>query len=187
MSLCGDKSCVPYAIKIQNYARQTEVEEVHTLPEMRTTEARSLSFLSLIYWIWSINPELPKPENSWIYTSNISLVCNDVIKLTCTIKDDKNGENKQQEQQVFCLLQFEFGVVGSLHWPKIAAKSRRCQVEVRMDVLRRWKGIFLYTCGSVYLGIHVDIRYWISQEIILSLLSLSSTCGACRKYIHDEI
>ena len=45
MSLCCDKSCVPCAIKIQNYARQTEVEEVHTLPEMITTEARSLFFL----------------------------------------------------------------------------------------------------------------------------------------------
>ena len=122
MSLCGDKSCVPCAIKIRNYARQTEVEEVHTLPEMITTEARSFSFLILLYWIWSINPELPKPANSLIYTSNISLVCNDVIKLTCTIKDD---ENAQREQQVFCLLQSEFGVAGSLHWPKIAAQSRR--------------------------------------------------------------
>ena len=51
MSVCGDKSCVPYAIKIQNYARQTEVEEEHTLPEMITTEARSISFLILLYWI----------------------------------------------------------------------------------------------------------------------------------------
>ena len=74
MSLCGDKSCVPCAIKIQNYARHTEVEEVHTLPEMITTEARSISFLILLYWIWSINPELPKPANSRIYTCNISLV-----------------------------------------------------------------------------------------------------------------
>ena len=57
--------------------------------------------------------------------------------------------------------------------------------EVRMDVLGRWKEVFLFTCGSVYLGI--NSRYWISQEIILSLLSLSSTCGGWGEYIHDEI
>ena len=46
------------AIKIQNYAIQTEVEEIHDLPEMITTEARSVSFLILLSWIWSINPKL---------------------------------------------------------------------------------------------------------------------------------
>ena len=52
------------AIKIQNYATQTEVEEVLALPEMITTEARSLSFLILLSWILSINPKLPKPAKS---------------------------------------------------------------------------------------------------------------------------
>ena len=51
MSLCGDKSCVPCAIKIQNYARQTEVEEIHTLPEMITTEARSVFRCASVSWI----------------------------------------------------------------------------------------------------------------------------------------
>ena len=38
-------------IKIQNYATQTEVEEVLASLEMITTEARSLSFLILLSWI----------------------------------------------------------------------------------------------------------------------------------------
>ena len=84
---------------MQNYARQTEIEEVQALPELITTKARGLSFLILLPWIWSINPKL----------SN-SLALSKMIKM---LKDC--GDNKQQEQQVFCLLQFEFGVVGSLH------------------------------------------------------------------------
>ena len=46
MSLCGVKSCVPYAIKIQNYVRQTEVEEEHTLPEMITLVIMIVSYAS---------------------------------------------------------------------------------------------------------------------------------------------
>ena len=78
------------AIKIQNYARQTEVEEVQALPELITTKARGLSFLILLPWIWSINPKLPN-----------SLALSKMIKML-----KECGENKQQEQQVLFLSSF---------------------------------------------------------------------------------